>query len=137
MFQFCPRLAIVLTVFALTGCSGTITVFGDNPPTAASPASAEITPPDYQRKAMRSSEIDAVTAADPLGWSLATADRRELLGLLRLERFDELGRILEAYQTSFEADPFKEDRVVDAFESFASASSMKASFSLRHSRLLS
>lgn len=102
----------------LGGCpDGPSTGDGNGAPTPAGDP-AEIARPDYERIAVRSDDIDGVTGTDPCGYSLATADRVEILDLLRSRRFEELNLILERYQAAFEEDPFKEDRVIDAYRAF-------------------
>ena len=113
MIRFSNIGCLCLGVFVLAGCCGPGP--GTGTTTVDLPA---IDRPEYQRVVTRSDAIDGITGTDPYGYSLATADRLEMLELLRGERFEDLDRILTSYQVAFEQDPFKEDRVIDAYRAF-------------------
>ena len=124
-----PNVAILtLLAGALVGCGSgqtstpAATDTGGEAVAAGAPATpAAVQRPIHHRVALRSDAIDSVTDKADDGYLVATADRLEMLELLRAREFGELTRILEKYQADFEADPFKEDRVIDAYDAFSIA----------------
>lgn len=119
---------VALVAAASTGCSGGQTTPGPATSDAGgeavvgeSTAAVEVQRPTFQRVALRSDAIDSITGTDDVGYPLATADRLEMLELLRAREFGELTRILEEYQAAFEADPLREDRIIDAYAAFSIA----------------
>ncbi len=125
---------VVVCVGLLPGCGGggggEAPVPGGDAGVAAGDSAAgggaaggTVIDPPAIRTAERSGTIRDVGGTDAAGYPLATADRLEVLELLRAERFEELHGMLDGYQTAFEGDSFKEDWVFDAYGPFRSADS--------------
>lgn len=84
-------------------------------------AETSIVEPPEVRTAENHGGIRDAVDKDTFGYPLVTADKLEILGLLREERFEELHTILDDYQNAFEEDRFKEDWVFDAYAAFGSS----------------
>lgn len=75
--------------------------------------------PSWQRVAVPSDRLEEISGTDEFGYPLATADKTEILGLLRAREFDRLDSVLRRYHAAFEADYRRELWLFDAYGAVA------------------